>query len=142
MVPVNYVAVLAAAVLSMVIGFLWYGALFGNTWTKLMGWSKSDMEKGKADKAGMMKSYALQAVGSFFMAFVLSHALVFAKAYLHEEGISAGLQTGFWNWLGFIVPVSLTSVLWEGKSWKLWLLNNGYNLVTLCAMGVLLSLWV
>jgi hypothetical protein len=144
MVPVNYWAVLVAAVLSMVLGSLWYGPLFGKTWIRLMGWSKSDVEKGRKEMNGakMAKQYGIQAVGSLFMAFVLAHALVFAKAYLHEEGISAGLQTGFWNWLGFIAPVTLTSVLWEGKPWKLWLINNSYNLVTLMAMGVLLSLWV
>jgi hypothetical protein len=142
MVPVNYWAILGAAVLSMVLGSLWYGPLFGKTWTKLMGWSKADMEKGMADKSGMMKNYGLQLVGSLIMAFVLAHSLVFAKAYLGESGVSAGLQTGFWNWLGFVAPVTLTSVLWEGKPWKLWLLYNGYNLVYLLLAGVLLSVWV
>lgn len=144
MVPVNYLAVLASAVLSMVIGSLWYGPLFGKTWIRLMGWSKTEIEKGRKEMNGakMTKQYGIQFIGSLFMAFVLAHALVFAKAYLKEEGISAGLQTGFWNWIGFIAPVTLTSVLWEGKPWKLWLINNSYNLVSLCAMGVLLSLWV
>jgi hypothetical protein len=142
MVPVNYLAVLGATLLSVVIGSLWYGPIFGKTWTKLMGWTKADMAKGAADKNEMTKSYGIQFVGSFFMAFVLSHALVFASTYLETSGVSAGIQTGFWNWLGFVAPVTLTSVLWEGKPWKLWLINNGYNLVTLCAMGVLLSLWV
>lgn len=142
MVPVNYLAILVAAVLSMVIGSIWYGPLFGKFWVKEMGWSKKDIEKGGADKAAMMKSYGIQAVGSLVMAFVLSHALVFAQSYLGTSGVSAGLQTGFWNWLGFIAPVSLTSVLWEGRSWKMWVLTNSYNLITLCAMGVLLALWV
>ncbi len=141
MVEVNYLAIFVAALLSMVIGSLWYGPLFGEEWIKCMGWSKSDIAKGQADKSSMMKSYGLQAIGSFFMAFVLSHALVFASSYLGTSGVSAGIQTGFWNWLGFVAPVTLTSVLWEGKSWKLWLINNGYNLITFCAMGVLLSLW-
>src|SRR5688572_16035497 len=100
MVPVNYLAVLSATLLSIVIGSLWYGPIFGSTWTKLMGWSKSEMAKGAADKAAMMRSYGIQFIGSLFMAFVLSHSLVFAKAYLNESGLSAGLQTGFWNWLG------------------------------------------
>lgn len=141
-VVVNYSAVLGAAVLSIILGSLWYGPLFGKTWIALMGWSKADIEKGKANKASMMRSYGIQVVGSLFMAFVLSHALVFAKAYLGTSGVSAGVQTGFWNWLGFIVPVTLTSVLWEGKPWKLWLLNSGYHLVALISMGILLALWV
>lgn len=32
-------------------------------------------------------------------------------------------------------------VLWEGKSWKLWFLNNAYHLVVLTVMGVILALW-
>lgn len=142
MVPVNYLAIVVASLLSMGLGSIWYGPLFGKTWTGLMGWSKADMEKGMADKSGMMKNYGIQFIGSLFMAFVLAHALVFAKSYLGSTGISAGLQTGFWNWLGFVAPVTLTTVLWEGKSWKLWLLNNGYFLTLLMMMGVLFSLWI
>lgn len=141
MVPVNYSAILAATVFSIIWGSLWYGPIFGKTWTKLLGWSKSDMEKGMADKSGMMRSYLLQLVGSLFMVFVLSHSLVFAKAYLGESGVSAGVQTGFWNWIGFIAPATLASVLWEGKPWKLWLIYNGYYLSFLVVAGVLLSVW-
>lgn len=139
-VPINYMAVLAATLLSMVIGSLWFGALFGKQWMKMMGMKQSDMKgMGQGD---MAKLYGIQFVGSLLMSFVLAHALVFASAYLHESGLSAGLQTGFWNWLGFIAPITVGSVLWEGKSWKLWLFNNAYYLITLCAMGVLLALWV
>lgn len=142
MVPVNYLAVFASTLLFVVLGSIWYGPFFGKTWTKLMGWSKTDMEKGASDKKGMMKSYGIQFVGSFLMSFVLAHALVFAKAYLGESGVFAGLQTGFWNWLGFIAPATLTTVLWEGKPWKLWFINNSYYLVSLMTSGVLLSVWV
>lgn len=140
MVPVNYLAVVGAAVLSMFLGFLWYGPLFGKPWMKLMGWTKESMKGMKS--SDMSKMYGLQFIGSLVMAFVLAHALIFAAAYLHESGISAGLQTGFWNWLGFIAPVTVGGVLWERMPWKLWLLNNSYYLVSLCAMGVLLALWV
>ena len=140
MVPVNYLAVLVAAVLSMVLGFLWYGPLFGKPWMKLMGWTKESMKGMKQSE--MMKMHGLQFVGSLLMAFVLAHSLIFAATYLKVRGTSAGLQTGFWNWLGFVAPVTVGSVLWEGKSWKLWLLNNAYYLVTLSSMGILLSLWM
>lgn len=142
MVPVNYFTIFLAAVAAMFIGFLWYGPLFGAMWTELMGWSKSDIEKMKKEKgAEINKMYTMQFVGSLAMAFVLAHALVFAKAYLGSSGVSAGLQTGFWNWFGFIAPVTMGSVFWEGKSMKLWALNNSNHLVTLLVMGVILSLW-
>ena len=139
-VPLNYLAVLAAAVASMVIGFLWYGPLFGKYWMELMGITTEKMNAAKA-KGGMGPYYALAFVGSLVMSFVLAHSLVFASEYLHITGVVAGLQAGFWNWLGFVAPVTLGSVLWEGKSWKIWVLNNAHYVVSLCAMGVILALW-
>lgn len=142
MVSVNYLAIFVATLFSIVWGSLWYGPMFGKTWTKLMGWTKSDMEKGMADKNGMMKSYGIQLIGSLVMVFVLSHSLVFAKSYLGTTGINAGFTTGFWNWIGFVAPATLGSVLWEGKPWKLWLIYNGYFLTFLLVAGVILSVWV
>ena len=138
-VPVNYLAVLVAAIASMVIGSLWYGPLFGKQWMAWSGMSPADLESAK--QKGMAKSYAIMFVGSLVMAYVLAHALVFASAYLEAEGVSAGLTVGIWNWLGFVAPVTLGTVLWEGKPWKLWIINNGYYVVTLLVMGVILALW-
>ena len=134
-VPINYLAVLAAAVSSMLVGFLWYGPLFGKTWMKLAGVSMSDAPK------GVGKLYAIQFVGSLVMAYVLAHALVFASVYMKAEGLNAGLMAGFWNWLGFVAPVTLGTVLWDGKPWKLWILNNAHYLIALCVMGIILALW-
>ena len=142
-VPINYLAVLAATISSMIVGYVWYGPLFGKSWMAAMGIDSMRMEQMKAEmKAkGAGKSYALMFVGSLVMAFVLAHALVFASAYLHASGISAGLTAGFWNWLGFIAPVLFGSVLWEQKPMKLYYINVGYYLVTLCVMGMILAAW-
>ncbi len=139
MVPVNYWAVVSAAVASMVLGFVWYGPLFGKLWMKLSGMNPEQMSSAKAK--GMGKNYAITFVGTLLMSFVFSHALVFASAYMNVSGVQAGLSTGFWNWLGFVVPVSLGSVLWENKSWKYWGLGAAYHLAMLLLMGVILAMW-
>ena len=139
-VPVNYWAVLVAAVASMVLGALWYGPLFGKQWMAWSGMTTQNMEAAKAK--GMAKSYILMFVGSLLMAFVLQHALVFASTYLKIFGVSAALMGALWNWLGFIAPVTLGSVLWENKPWKLWVLNNAYYLISLGIMGIILMLWM
>ncbi|MBI3366671.1 DUF1761 domain-containing protein [Candidatus Roizmanbacteria bacterium] len=138
-VPVNYLAVVGAAVVSMIIGSLWYGPLFGKLWMKEMGMGKQKMND--AMKNGMAKTYGLMFLGSLVMSFVLAHATIFAASYFKIEGVTAGLMSGFWNWLGFVAPVTLGSFLWEGKSFKLWLMNNGYYLMTLLAMGTVVSVW-
>ena len=140
---VNYLAILLSAVANMVLGFVWYGPLFGKQWIALMGWSKEEMEKGKIkmQKEGW-KTYLLAFIGSLIMGYVLAQSLVFASAYLDVSGIGAGLMVGFWSWLGFIAPITLGSVLWEGKSWKLWFLLNSYYLISLLIMGSILALWI
>ena len=50
-VSINYLAVLVAAIASIVLGFVWYGPLFGKTWTQLMGFDKKKMDDMK--KKGM-----------------------------------------------------------------------------------------
>lgn len=138
-VDLNYLAVIVAAVASMIIGSLWYGPLFGKQWIKLSGISTEKIDASK--KSGMGKLYTLAFIGSLVMAYVLSHSLVFASDYLGVSGVSAGLMAGFWNWLGFVAPVTMGAVLWEGKSWKLWCLHNSYQLLTLLIMGVILAMW-
>lgn len=137
-VEVNYVAVLLAGVASMAVGFLWYGPmLFAKPWMKLMGHTKETIEAGKKD---MGKMYGISFVLSLVMAYVLSHVMTFSENYYHYEMVTTGLTSAFWMWLGFVMPVQATDVLFGGKKWKLFAINTGYQLVSLLAMGVVLGL--
>jgi|SRR3989344_51203 len=142
-VPINYLAVLASGVAAMILGSLWYGPLFGKQWIALMGFDQQKVAEMQAKgMQAMWKNYALMFVGALIMAYVLAHGLVFGNAYLGTGGISGGLQGAFWYWLGFIAPVTLGVILWDGKPWKLWFLNAGYYLALLLVMSVILALWV
>jgi hypothetical protein len=136
-VEVNYVAVLAAGIVSMGAGFLWYSnALFGKPWTKLMGYTKESLEK--AQKT-MGKMYALSFALALLTAYVLSHVMTFAGAYMGTEAVMTGLTSAFWMWVGFVAPVQATDVIFGGKTWKLFWINTGYQLVSLLAMGLTLG---
>lgn len=144
MVPTNLLAVLLCGLLSMVLGSLWYGPLFGKPWMKMMGFHQSDIDAAKKKGfvgSGMAKSYSLMLVGSLLTAFVLSHLITFAELYFAKPGVETGLLTAAGTWLGLIAPVTMGSVLWENKSWKLWLLNNGYQLCYLLIASVILVSW-
>lgn len=140
MVPINYLAVLVAAVINMVVGSLWYGPLFSKPWMKLSGITHEDINKAKA--RGMGKSYFLAFVGSLLMAYVLAHNVELGKAYFNTSNLVTGFNAGFWSWLGFVVPVTFGSVLWEGKSWKLWSINTFYYLIVLVINGLILASWM
>ncbi len=138
---VNYWAILVCSIASMVLGSIWYGPLFGKTWQHLIGWSNVSEEKKQAMMKSMNKSYGITFVGSLITAYVLSHMITFSQNWFHTSFVQAGLTTGFWVWLGFVAPNTLGSVLWEGKSWKLWFINNGYNLILLLMFGLIIGSW-
>ena len=120
----------------MIIGFLWYSpALFGNAWMKAGNMNMKDMDKAK--KKGMGKLYFLAFIGALLMAFVLAYFVRYLTVYTFFEG----MEVGEYIWLGFIVPVLLGSILWEGKSVKYYLINVLYWLVNLAVMGGILAIW-
>lgn len=125
---VNIWAVLAAAVSYMVIGTLWYGPLFGKQWMALVGLTPESM------KSMPLKAWQAMIGGfitSFLFAFVLAHVAVMFAAV----DIIGALQLGFWMWLGFVVTTQAGSILWEGKSYKLLLLNGSMSLVATLVMA-------
>jgi hypothetical protein len=131
-VHINYPAVLIAALANYIIGTVWYGGIFSKTWKNLTG--ISEMKPTPA-------SVLIGVIGALLMSYVLAHAVVFANGYMKTSGLGGGLMCGFFNWLGFIAPVTVGMVIYEKKSWKLWILNNAYWLISLLAMGAILSAW-
>ena len=71
------------------------------------------------------------------MAYVLAHFVQVADAV----AVTDALSLGFWLWLGFMAPILIGSVLWEGKSCKLFVLNGAHWLLAILAMAVILVLW-
>lgn len=135
-VDVNYIAVLVAGVVAMILGSLWYSPiLFGNAWMKLGGFNMKDMDKAK--KKGMGKLYFAMFIGALICAYVLAHMVSYAGAVSFTDG----MMEGFWLWLGFIAPVLLGSVLWESKPVKYYLINVSYWLVLLLINGGILAVW-
>jgi hypothetical protein len=138
MIDVNYVAVLLAAIASMVAGFLWYSPMvLGKPWMKQMGLTADKLKKAQKE---MGKLYGVSFVVALLTAFVLSHVMTMSMAYFHYSKLSTGLISAFWMWLGFVMPVQVTDQIFGAKNWKLLAINTGYQLVALLAMGVVLAL--
>ena len=136
MVTVNYLALLAAGIANMVVGFLWYGPVFGKVWIRLMGFTPQAMEEAK--KKGMGKSYTIAFIGALVMGYMVNQFVFLLGSY---NALSA-LQDAVLMWLGFIATSFLGAVLWEGKSWKLYAFNIGYYLVVIYAQTLIFTYWV
>ena len=136
--PLVWWVVLVAGLARFMFGWLWYSALFGKAWMQESGVSEKDM------KSGMGKAIPTDLITCVVMAFVLAHAVKYAMAdpsMSQTPHLAGGMVCGFFNWLGFIVPILLGSVIYEKKSMKLFWINAGYNLITLMIMGAILALW-
>ena len=133
---VNWLGVIGAAIVSFIIGFLWYGPLFGKQWMKLSKISALDISKNK--QKGMAKPATLNFLGNIMLASVFAQVLNLVGV----STIGQGIIFGFWIWLGFFASATLlNTVLWEGKPWSLYVLNGLYWLINLGIIGALLSVW-
>ncbi len=124
MVEIDSLAVLIAAVLNMVIGFLWYSKwLFGKTCMKF-------------SKVGekYLNSKILILYG-FFVSLVIAFFLAFFQIHLGIATVSDGMFIGFCIWLGFVATTQIASVIWSKKPFQLFLIDTGYKLLSLVVMS-------
>jgi multidrug transporter EmrE-like cation transporter len=128
-------AFLACGVVSLVLGFLWYGPLFGKAWAAYTGWTE---EKVKALPAKRMAgTYALTLVAALVTAFVLD-LLSWAVG---ASGVKDGIALGLWTGVGFSGMAFATTHLFEHKPVGLWLIVAGYQLVYQIAAALIVTLW-
>ncbi len=126
---INWLAVLAAAVSTFVLGGLWYGPLFGEKWMGASGVGPEAMEQG-----GMARifglAFLLQLVGAVVLAFfVAGLEPAFAVAAAAAVGV-------FW-----VAPSLGVVYLFERRSLAHWAVNAGYLAAAFTLMGVVLALW-
>jgi hypothetical protein len=134
----NLLAVLVAAVASMVLGFVWYSPmLFAKPWMREMGVNPDDKTKVQEVQKSAGSAYAGSMVASLISAFTMG---MFFKL-LHVEDLHFGLASSFHFWLGFVATVQFTGALFTRQSMKLFAINTGYQLVCYLAMGAILALW-
>ena len=141
---INWLAIIAATILPLVTGFIWYHPkVFGTAWMKETGMTE---EKAKTMNPG--KTYGLALVFAFILAFFI-WPMVFlggappddlhgTEAFLtFKHGILHGVMLA----LFVVLPVFATNALFEMKSFKYVVINVGYWVVTLALMGGIINGW-
>ncbi|HEY5220678.1 MAG TPA: DUF1761 domain-containing protein [Candidatus Paceibacterota bacterium] len=133
---INYWAVLASAVASMIVGGLWYGPLFGKTFISAHGWDKRSKEEQNAMKKGMAWNYLWQFIASVVMFSVLNIMIVSTGSL----GIMGAIHIALLLWLGFVVTLAFGNTLWGGKMIFFWL-SIGNMFLTLVIAGAIIGGW-
>ncbi len=133
---VNYLAVVVAAVAAWILGALWYSpALFARQW---MSANQYTPEKLEAMKKGMARSYSISLVCFAVLAWVMA---VLIDRVGVAGGVLSGVKVGGITWLGFAATIGLTANLYSDKPFAAFVIDAGYQLVYMLAMGVILCLW-
>ncbi|MEE9406898.1 MAG: DUF1761 domain-containing protein [Polaribacter sp.] len=162
----NFYIFFVAALIPLVIGFVWYGPLFGNAWMKEMGFTKESLA-GQNMALTFILSYVFSFLIAFFLMFLVIHQMGVMQVLQGEPGFEE--QTGeafsvFQNFLGtygdrfrtfkhgalhgtmsgflFVLPILSIIAMFERKSVKYVAINAGYWIVTLAIMGGIICQWV
>ena len=137
---INMLAVLSAVVANFILGFVWYTALFVKSWGKEMGYDPNM----RPDKKTMMKGIVFMIIGNFLFVWVLAWTMAgwqFIPGAKEMGPLVNAINSAFFLWLGFFVPIHLSAIVWEKKSWKLFFINGGYHLASLLVVAFILSYW-
>ncbi|MFZ0835558.1 MAG: DUF1761 domain-containing protein [Mycobacterium sp.] len=137
MVPdINYLAVLVAVIVSMVIGLVFYHrAVFGRTWMNLVG--HTDETVG----GGSPLTYPVVVAVSFLTAWVLAGASFIAHKFYGGSFFISALITGWILWLSFTVARMLVHDLFDTRSLKLTALNALNEFITITAIALIVGVW-
>jgi hypothetical protein len=156
----NFLAIIAAALSTLVIGFIWYNPkIFGTIWMR-----ESGMTEEKAKGANMAKVFGMAILFGLMIAFFLppivihqvgamqlvggdaSTALPSYEAFMadygnHHRSFGHGALHGGMAGLFLALPVIGINSMFERKSWKYILINGGYFIVTMAVMGGIICGW-
>lgn len=128
MLEINFIGVLVATVIGMLLGALWYSPiLFGNAWMKCIG--KTPETLGKS---------TIPMIGSIFASLITALGVSFLFSLINVSSLTTAVGIG--TTLGFLIifPAMLSDNLFCGWGNKLLLIQSGYRAVSVTLMSVAL----
>jgi hypothetical protein len=126
----NWLAVIAAALSSFVLGGLWYGPLFAKPWMSAAGVTADQVANGNK---------ALIFGGTFVLALIA--AASFAIFLGPNVTATTGALYGFVAGLCWVTTSFGSTYLFEHKPMSLWLINGGYRTLQFTLIGLILGAW-
>ncbi|MES2515000.1 MAG: DUF1761 domain-containing protein [Bacteroidota bacterium] len=162
----NFLAILVAALVPMVMGFIWYNPkVLGKAWMQAAGITEDKM-KGANMAVIFGVSFVLSFLLSFSIQFMVIHQYHFGsmlfktdfmdpntelggmyKTIMDQYGsayrtFKHGALHGFIGGLFVATPILATNALFERKGFKYIAINCGYWIITMMIMGGIVSAWM
>ncbi len=134
---INWLGVIVCVVASMIVGSIWFSRkTFFPMWWKAIG--KSEEDGPGSQNMGML--WGLTILASFVQAIFMSLMVNAMGSMTGGHTLVSGALAGFFLWLGFVAPSSLTNKLFANQL-TAWMLEAGNHLVTFVLMGAILGAW-
>src|SRR3989441_10933551 len=112
---VNILAVIVAAVLTFVLGAVWYSpVLFAKQWMAAQGYTPEKLEAMK--QRGVTRAYAV----SVLCYLVTAYVMALLASYTNATTLAQGLWLGFLSWLGVAPPGGVPPNKILGKAISRW----------------------
>lgn len=133
LVDINYLAVMAATLITFALGALWYSrVLFGQRSRESPGASPGEPAP---PRTGAGQTYFVS-----LLCHLVTAVIVAVLMSLTGFGtLSQGLLLGFLIWLGCAAPLGLTGNVASEEGIGTWFIDTGYQLVSLLIMGAILG---
>lgn len=132
----NIWAVLVATLSTFLVGWIWYGPLFGKAWLSAAGITADETQQGN-----MAKIFGLAFIFELIMAFNLAMFLTGSPEAAAEMDAGTGAFYGFLTGFGWVFFAMAVNSLFEQKSWKYIFINGGYWTVSFTVMGLIIGAW-
>ena len=129
---INIWAVVVAAALAFVLGGMWYSPImFGKAWMKELKLTDEDLAK-----SNMTVLFGL----TFLISLVISFCLA---AFLNDPsiGVKEGTMYGFLTGFGWVSMSIGMIYLFSRYSFKLYLIDAGYQIILYTLIGAILGAW-
>lgn len=133
---INFVAVIVATLSTFLVGWLWYGPLFGKAWMNAVGLSEDQLQKGNR-----IKIFGFAFVFELIMALNLAMFLTGSPEAAAQMDVGTGAFYGFLTGFGWIFFALAVNSLYEQRSWKYIFINGGYWTVAFTVMGLIIGAW-
>jgi hypothetical protein len=135
MVHVNYLAIVVAAIVVFVLGWLWYSPLlFYKPWMRARGMDPAAAMANAKMPAGKL---VIELVRCFVLAYVIAHFI----ARLGVSNWMGAAHVGALLWIGFPVILLTGSIIWENVPVKVAAIHAGDWLVKLLVIPIILTMW-
>ena len=130
---INHLAVLVAIVLQFVLGFLWYGPLFGDAWMEMVG---LDMATIEADPAA-----AGEWITNIFSSIVSMYVLAWLFTKMNVDTLVKGCLYGLIIGFSFVLLSLMTSGMFAKDPYGLAWITGGFTTLGLAVGGAVLGAW-